>query len=340
MAWKVVLSFALPGLDFGEAAVAPLGAEVVKGVFRTEDELIKGAGDADAIIGIASIQPFNRRVLSSMPKCRIIAITGIGYENVEVEAATDLGIAVTNVPDYCLDEVSDHALSMMLALNRKLFQVSRAVKQDGLWTTDMKMRREILPPLQKVRGSTLGIVGFGNIGRALALKAKGLGMRVLAYDPFVYTTVMETMGVESVDLDTLTRESDFISVHANLTPENRHLFNYERFQKMRRTAYLINTSRGGLVDEGDLVRALKEKLIAGAGLDVNDPEPVSRDSPLFALDNVILTGHTAQFSSRSEADLWRRPIQEVVRALKGQFPNYVVNPHVKPKYLQKWAKKA
>jgi len=340
MAWKVVLSFALPGLDFGEAILAPLGAEVIKGVFRTEEDLVNGARDADAIIGISSIQPYNRRVLSSLPQCRIVAITGIGYENVDLEAATDLGIAVTNVPDYCLDEVSDHALALMLALNRKLFQLQRAVKEEGLWTADMKMRREVLPPMQKLRGSTLGIVGFGNIGRALALKARGLGMRVLAYDPFVLTPVMETMGVEAADLDTLLRESDFVSVHANLTPENRRLFNYERFQKMKRTAYFINTARGGLVDEADLVRALKEKLIAGAGLDVSDPEPVPRDSPLLQMDNVILTGHTAQFSNRSEAELWQRPMQEVVRALKGQWPRYVVNPEVKAKYLQKWGKKA
>ncbi len=341
MGFKVVNCFPLPEVDFGDELLDAFAATLVKGMWMTEEEIIAHAHDADAVIGGVSIQPFNRRLLTALPRCRVIAGIGIGYEKTDLEAATDLGMAVTNVPDYCLDEVSGLAITYMLALGHRLLQIDRAVRERRIvFTVDKRALNEIASPMFRMRDQTLGIVGFGKIGTVTALKARGLGMRVIAYDPYVLRPVMESRGVTPVDFETLLKESDFISLHTPLTSETSNLFGYEQFKAMKRTAYFINTARGGCVDQAGLIRALREGLIAGAGIDVTVDEPIAQENPLLTMTNVILTGHSAWYSVTSEADLYRRPMTQVVRALKGEFPAYTVNTDVKTKWMARWGKKA
>ncbi len=341
MGFKVANIFNLPEADFGDELLDPLGATLVKGMWRTEEEIIAHAHDADAIIGVVSIQPFNRRLLTALPRCRVIAGIGIGYDKTDLEAATELGIAVTNVPDYCLDEVSGLAITYMLALGHRLLQIDRAVRERRIvFTMDKKALDEIARPMFRMRDQTLGIVGLGKIGTVTALKARGLGMRVIAYDPYILRPVMESRGVTPVDFDTLLRESDFISIHIPLTSETRNMFGYEQFKTMKQTAYFINTARGGCVDQVGLIRALEEARIAGAGIDVTVDEPIAPDNPLLTLSNVILTGHSAWYSVTSEVDLNRRPMTQVVQALRGEYPLYTVNTDVKNTWMTRWSKRA
>jgi len=339
MSFKVVNVFRLPVLDFGDELLGPLGATLVNGMWMKEEEIVAQCRDADAVIGVVSIQPFNRSLMSALPRCRVIAGIGIGYDKTDVEAATELGIAVTNVPDYCLDEVSGLAVGMVLALGHRLLQIDRVVREQRvLFTVDKKALDEIARPMFRMRDQTLGVVGVGKIGTVTALKARGLGMRVIAYDPYVLRPVMESRGVTPVDFDTLLGESDFISIHTPLTAETHNMFGYEQFRKMKRTAYFINTARGGCVDQPGLIRALQEGLIAGAGIDVTIDEPIAKDNPFLAMKNVILTGHTAWYSVTSEVDLYRRPMTQVVQALQGEFPAYTVNVDVKTKWMARWGK--
>jgi D-3-phosphoglycerate dehydrogenase len=337
MGLKVVNLFPIPGADFGDELLEPLNATLVNRMSMTEEEIIAHAHDADAIIGVVSIQPFTRRLLGALPKCRIIAGIGIGYDKTDVGAATELGIAVTNVPDYCLDEVSGLAVTFMLALGHRLLTIDRAVRERRIaFTMDKKALDEIACPMFRMRDQTLGIVGLGKIGTVTALKAQGQGMRVIAYDPYVLRPVMESRGVKPVDFDTLLRESDFVSIHTPLTSETSNMFGYEQFKKMKRTAYFINTARGGCVDQPGLIKALKEGLIAGAGIDVTVDEPIAPENPLLTMTNVILTGHSAWYSVTSEADVQRRPMTQVVQALKGEWPMYAVNPEGKTNWMARW----
>ena len=339
MGFKVVNIFALPGADFGDELLDSLDATLVKGMWKTEEEIIAHAHDADAIIGVVSIQPFNRRLLTALPRCRVIAGLGIGYDKTDLEAATELGIAVTNVPDYCLDEVSGLAITYMLALGHRLLQIDRAVRERRIvFTMDKKALDEIAFPMFRMQDQTLGIVGFGKIGTVTALKARGLGMRVIAYDPYVLRPVMESRGVKPVDFDTLLKESDFVTIHTPLTSETSNMFGYEQFKKMKRTAYFINTARGGCIDQPGLIRALKEGLIAGAGIDVTVDEPIAPENPLLTMPNVVLTGHSAWYSVTSEADLNRRPMTQVIQALRGELPLYTVNTDVKATWMTRWGK--
>jgi len=340
MSFKVANVFALPGADFGDELLDSFGTTLVKGMWKTEEEIIAHAHDADAIIGVVSIQPFNRRLLTALSRCRVIAGLGIGYDKTDLEAATELGIAVTNVPDYCLDEVSGLAITYMLALGHRLVQIDRAVRERRIaFTMDKKALDEIAFPMFRMQDQTLGIVGLGKIGTVTALKARGLGMRVIAYDPYVLRPVMESRGVKPIDFDTLLTESDFVTLHTPLTSETANMFGYEQFKKMKRTAYFINTARGGCVDQPGLIQALKEGLIAGAGIDVTVDEPIAPENPLLMMANVILTGHTAWYSITSEADLNRRPMTQVVQALRGELPDYTVNTDVKGRWMTKWGKK-
>lgn len=339
MGFKIVNVFPLPDTDFGYELLDPLGAVLVKAMSMTEEEIIAQAHDADAVIGVVSLQPFNRRLLGALPKCRIIAGIGIGYDKTDVEAASELGIAITNVPDYCLDEVSGLAISFMLALGHRLVTIDKAVKERRIvFTVDKKALTEVAYPMFRMRDQTLGIAGIGKIGTVTALKARGLGMRVIGYDPYVLKPVMESRGVEPVDFETLLRESDFVTIHTPLTSETSGMFGYEEFKKMKRTAYFINTARGGCVEQGGLIKALKEGLIAGAGIDVTVDEPMLPDNELLTLPNVILTGHSAWYSVTSEADLYRRPATQVVQALKGSWPTYAVNPEGKANWMARWGR--
>jgi len=343
MGFKVVNTVLVPGMNFGEDLLKPLGATLASGNWNTEDELIANAKDADGIICAGPSQPWTSRVLTALSRCRIISTLSIGYDKIHVETATKMGIAVTNLPDYCIDEVSSQAIAFIMALGRRIVRIDKAIRerQPRLSPPSREAVKEILYPMFRMRGQTLGIIGFGKIGTTVALKARGLGLRVIAYDPYVLGAVMLSHGVEPKDLDALLRESDFISINALLTDETRGMIGPEQFRKMKPTCYVINTARGEIIQQAALVEALKQGLIAGAGLDVTAREPIPADDPILTFPNVILSGHSAWYSTLSDSDteLWQKPMTQVVMALKGEWPTYAVNPEGKQTWLERWGKR-
>ena len=290
-------------------------------VLRGEDAIIAACRDADAVIN--SAQKLTPKAIESMTRCVVIARTGVGVDTVDVPTATRCGITVTNVPDFCFDEVSDTALSLILATARKVVQMNNLVK-GGTWN------RVLARPIHKLRGSTLGLVAFGNIARAVALKAEAFGFRIIAFDPYVKPETAAVHNVTLVDFDTLLRESDVISVHAPLNDATYHLIGEAELRKMKPSAFLVNTGRGPVVDGKALARALREGWIAGAGLDVMEKEPPDPDDPLLKLDNVVLTPHYASYTEEAYAEMRRKIVEGVAAALRGEFPRVVVNPEVKP----------
>jgi len=334
MAFKVVHTIAVPDMPIEEKIITGIGAQLVRGVFMTEDQIIQACKDADAIVCGATTQPFNRKVIENLPKCRIIANIGIGYDKLDVQAATDHTILATNVPDYCLEEVSDQAMALILALYRKLFPAA-AKSAEGKWLMFPEHSKTLMP-IFRLRGRTLGLLGLGRIGRAMVPKAKGFGMKVIAYDPYIPAKVATDMGVELVDKDILLAQSDYLSLHAPANPDGTPLMGAKEFKKMKPTAYLINTARGSLVDEKALIAALNAKQIAGAGLDVMHGEPPSTDNPLFKMPNVIISGHSGQLSVEATMELFRRPLQECARVLQGEWPGGLLNPQVKDKFVARF----
>jgi D-3-phosphoglycerate dehydrogenase len=344
MGFKVVNTFVDSGMTYGEDLLDPSEAALVNGRWSTEEDLIANAQDADAIICASPVQAWTTRVVAALSRCRIIATLSIGYDRIPLETATKMGIAVTNVPDYCIDEVSSQAISFMMALGRRLFPIDRALRerQPFLNPGNRKALAEVAYPIFRLRGQTLGIIGFGKIGTAVALKTKSLGLRVIAHDPYVFGAVMASHGVEPVDLDTLLHTSDFISVNAALTDETRGMIGPGQFRKMKSTCYLINTARAEIVQQSYLVEALEGGLIAGAGLDVTADEPIRPDNPLLRLSNVILTGHSAWYSieADSPSEYWHKPMSQVVMALKAEWPTYVVNPEVRKAWIERWCRES
>ncbi|MDY6834558.1 MAG: NAD(P)-dependent oxidoreductase [Chloroflexota bacterium] len=336
MTRKVSHVFYMPGFTTREDILSAMDVEVSKTFCQGEDQIIEAAADADAVITvpIRLLQPFPRRVIENLNKCQIIACVGIGYDSVDLAAATERGICVTNVPDYCLEEVSDYAMTLLLACAKKLYQVMPAVKA-GTWYFTLESRKS-LEPMPRLQGQTLGLVGFGNIARTLVPKAKAFGLRVIVHDPYVPAPWFRIHRVESVTLEQLLAESDYVSLHSALTPQNEKMLGMEQLKKMKPTACLINTARGGLVDEEALYTALKDKVIAAAGLDVLEPEPPMPDNPILKLDNVIVTGHAAQYSTQGEEEIWARPWEEVARMLRGEWPQGLVNPRVKDTFVTRW----
>lgn len=304
----------------------------------TEQEIITAAKDADAVIAQASFQAMTRKVLTSLKNCRLITSVGIGYENLDVAAATEFGIMAANVPDANIEDVSDHTMGLILSCTRRIVQLNDAVKK-GLWTSvaSPHMIGEIWPHLSRLRGQTLGLIAFGKIPRALAPKAKGFGLRIIVCDPYLSSDIVRKFEVEQVDMDQLLTESDIVSIHTPLTPETKHILGLKQLKKMKPTACLINTARGGVVDPKALYTALTKGYIAMAAFDVTEPEPLPTDSPLLKLDNFICTAHSAGLSPQSLTEMQRRPGDEIIRVIKGQWPVGLVNPEVKVKYRKKWA---
>jgi len=337
--FKVVLPLAMSGESekyprkFGE-----MGAAFAAQACASDDEFIAFAREAEAIITVGSIRPVPRKVMEGLEQCRLVSNTQIGYDSIDIEAATERGILVTNVPDYCTEEVSDHAMALLLACARKIVPLHEAARkgQWGLSASGVEIQTGIWPRMSRLQGQTLGLLGLGKVSRALVPKARGFQLRVIAYDPYVSPEIARQMGVELVDWQQLLRESDFLSIHAALTPETRHILSTEAFQGMKPTACLINTARGGFIDEAALYRALKDGEIAMACLDVTDPEPPGPKNPLLALDNVIITAHSAFFSPTSEAERWHRPVEEVGRVMRGEWPRALVNPQAREKYVARW----
>src|SRR5438445_7281838 len=288
--------------------------------FETEDEMIARTRDADALV--VSSAPVTRGVMSALEGLKVVVRTGVGYDVIDVPAATELGVIVVNIPDLWIREVANHALALLLAWNRGIVAMDRQVHA-GVWSGRVPGGR-----IGSLHGETVGIVGLGNIGSAFARRVAALETKVVACDPYVDDQRFAALGVERVTLETLAERADYVSVHTLLNAETRYLIGEAFFRRMKPTAILINTSRGPVVDEKALARALQEKRLAGAGLDVWEQEPVAPDNPLLTMDTVIATPHAAYFSSPAVAQVPRRCGEEVARVLTGQRPLNVVNPEV------------
>lgn len=320
MAYKVVITdYVFPDLEIERKELAKIDATLVECAATDEESIIKEAKDADAVL--VCYAELTDRIVSSLDKCRVISRYGIGVNNIDVPVATEKGIAVTFVPDYCVEEVSDHALTLILACTRKLCQLNSTVK-NGTW--DYKGQR----PIYRLRGRTLGLVGFGKIPRRLAEKVQAFGFELLAYDPYANRDSVAKTGVTLVELNELLAESDIISVHAPLTEETNGMLGYEQFKMMKKAPVVVNTARGPLVKQADLLRALQEGLVSSAGLDVLESEDFDPNNPLVALDNVVLTPHVAFYSEESLKELQFRAVEGVVKVLTGEEPRACLNPEV------------
>lgn len=303
-------------LELERKVLDEINPEFVVAHCTTENEVIEAARDADGIIN--QYVPITRRVIESLKRCKVIARYGIGVDNIDIKAATDYGIIVANLPGYCVDEVSSHAVALLLACVRKVTLLDNLVKQKK-W--DLTLARPIL----RTRGRILGLFGLGKIGRAVAEKASKFGFKIIAYDPYVVKVDRE---IELVKFSQLLSDSDFISIHVPLTRETRHAFAENELRAMKKTAYLINTARGSIIDEKALYKALKDKWIAGAALDVMEKEPPDWENPLLRLDNLIITPHISFYSEESYVELKTKTAEAVLSVLKGRLPRAMVNPQV------------
>lgn len=314
---KVLIAYAghkevtieLPILEAG-------GADVVAAEDITSAEAIANFATADALM--VTIHVVDATIMDQMPNCKIICRIGTGMDAIDIAAATERGIWVTNVPDYSIDEVSTHAIALLLAQVRNLFR-HRELAQHGTW------RYQTERPIRRLAGQTLGVLGIGRIGAASAKKGLGLGLQVIAHDPYVSDERFADVGARKVDLDTLLRESDLLTLHVPLNDETRRIINAESLAKMKPTAFLANTARGDVVDIDALVVAVRNGVIAGAGIDVLPTEPPPPDHPVLHEDGIIVTPHIAWASNEAGHDVRERGSQEVVRVIQGGKPRYPWN---------------
>lgn len=304
-----------PSLDPARAALARLDPELRMASSSSPADILAVARDADAVL--VTYARLDGDLIGALARCRVIGRFGLGVDNIDLAAARGRSITVTYVPDYCIHEVSDHAMTLLLALVRKI-PFSNALVQGGRW------EMPAVVPIRRLAGRTLGLVGFGNIPRALAPKARAFGLKVVSHDPHVPAEAMQAAGVQGVGFDQLLAISDFISVHAPLLPETRGLLGTAAFARMKRGALLVNTARGPLIDESALIDALDSGQLAGAALDVVAVEPPANDSKLLGRPNLILTPHTAFYSVEALEELQTKCASDVARVLSGETPVYPV----------------
>lgn len=308
----VITDFEYPNVDQETQIITEAGAQLDALHLKSTEEIIEAVQDADAVI--VQYANITKEIIDRMQHCKMIIKYGIGVNNIDSDAATAKGIYVCNVPDYGVDEVSNHAIAMLMALAKKLPTVTRVMREGG-WGYACSV------PLFRLAGSTLGLVGLGRIPSLVARKMSGFDLgRILAFDPYMTPEEAKKRGAELVDFETLCKESDFISVHCPLTPDTTGLFNEKAFRLMKKTAFLINTARGPVIREKDLVAALKAGEIAGVGLDVYENEPLAADHELRKMDNAIVTPHCAWYSEQAISTLQRKVAEEVVNVLKGNVP--------------------
>ena len=281
---------------------------------KSEDEVIEQCAGAAGIL--SQYAPIKARAIASLPGLKVLSRYGVGVDNLDLEAASRAGVAVCNVPDYCQDDVSTHAFALLLDLVRKVTRLAVDTASEG-W--DFRIAGSV----PRTEGKTLGLLGFGAIGRMVARKALGFNMKILAYDPYIKSTEMD---VTLVGLDELLSQSDFLSIHAPLTAETEKVINAESISRMKDGAYLVNTSRGALVDEKALADALKSGKLAGAGLDVLTSEPPEKDNPLLGLENIVVTPHSSFFSNESFDELKEKAARNMVEVLSGKQVSYLLNP--------------
>ncbi|MGD9049876.1 MAG: C-terminal binding protein [Anaerolineae bacterium] len=307
--------------DWVAEELARHGIKWNAGQHRTPEAVLEAARDSDVLM-LQSVRPLlGRAVIQELENCRCIARLGIGYDNVDLDAATERGILVCNAPTYCIDDVADHALALLMAGVRHIPRQDRWIRT-GRWD------RAWARPARRMKGCTMGFIAFGRIARALAERVSGFGMTLLAYDPYLDAETAARHGAEKVELDELLSRADFVSVHCPLTDETHHLLSAREFDLMKEGIFLVNTSRGPVIDEGALVDALRSGKVFAAGLDVFEQEPLPLDSPLLGFDNVILTPHVGANSEESVADLYRTGVQVTLDVYQGYWPPGIVNPEV------------
>ena len=310
--------------------LANIGAEIVE-VSGSEDDLVRAAVDADAIYGKGRPR-ITAKVIQAGKKLKVVSLGSVGVDTVDVDAATALGIPVTNVPDTFIEEVADHAMTLILASWRRLVVQDQMVRK-GDWAK----ARPMLYQFPRLMGMTLGFISFGHVARAVAKRAQPFGFQMLAYDPYIEELVMSGHGVQPVGYDELLQRSDIVSMHAPGTKDAHHMMKEQHFRKMKKTALFVNTGRGATVDESAMIKALQEGWIAGAGLDVLETEPVGHNNPLLGMDNVILTAHVASASNRFDTARKRRVGAELALVLSGKWPRACVTPMVLEKSkLLRW----
>ena len=327
--FKVVyLDKLLPLTHYETDILEAVGAKVEQIPCTTAEELRVAAADADAVMTIAV--KLNREAIGVLQNCKVIGRYGVGLDNIDIEAATEKGIVVTYVPVYCQEEVAVLALTLMLACERRLLIADRTVKS-GNWKSAVAAVNGARSP----KGKTFGLVGFGSIARQVVPLVKPLGVRVIAYDPYINLDFCKELGVQSVELDELLKTSDYVSLHVPLLPSTLHMISREQLDMMKNGSILINTGRGALIDQKALYEALKDKKIAAAGIDVLETEPPDPADPIFTLDNVITSGHIAAATSEALVRLRQKVAQGVSDVLSGKWPEVLGNPDIKNKLTLK-----
>lgn len=299
-----------------KAEFGQIGAELILAQVQEEKDVMRVCKDADGLVNQYTL--LTRKVLENLPKCKVVSRYGVGVDSVDLKAATDLGIIVANVPDYCIDEVANQTISMILTLIRKTAFFDQKVKS-GEWDFHSGI------PIYRTRGKTLGLIGCGKIGLEVGKRMSSFGVKVITFDPYLDKV---SGGIELKDFDTVLKESDFISIHCPLNESTRHLIGEREFKKMMKKPLLINTSRGPIVDEKALLQALEEGLLSGAGLDVLEKEPPDSQSPLLKMETVVLSPHVGFYSVESISELKRRTAKNVADVLMGKWPGSVVNREV------------
>ena len=309
----LVTDYAWPTLDIEKSILGDI-AEIIAAPDTKSDTLRKLVPNIDVIMFNWAEVPEN--ILHEAKQCIQLSRFGVGIDNIPVKLATELGILVTNIPDYCVDEVTDQAMALILSLNRQILYFSKQTKIN------------LNSPVSRLRNQTLGLLGFGRQGTLMAKKARSFGMNVITFDPFIPDNVLKTEKVHRVEFDELLANSDFLSIHTPLNEDTKGLLGLSEFKKMKKSSYVVNVARGGIIQTNAITQALKENIIAGAGLDVTEPEPLPDNHPLRTLKNAILTPHTAFFSQESLQELSRRTAQQVKDTLEGKLPENLRNPEV------------
>lgn len=305
-----------------EALDAPDVEVHLRGPCSTPAQVLEAVRDAD--VGLCGREPYTEEVFASAPKLKMVIRYGVGVDTIDLDAATKHGVVIGYLPDFCIREVANHALVLLLNCAKKVPQLDRCIRTEG-WGS-----KSILTPMGSIHDETAGLIAFGNIAQALADRLKVLQMRVIAYDPFVPQMTLEHAGVERVSLDELAQQSDYVSCHLPLNDHTRGILDADFFAQIKPTAYFVNTSRGAVVKEADLIAALNEGRIAGAGLDVFESEPISADHPFCGMENVVLTPHTASYSDKTMEVQRRRIGQDALAVCRGGLPDFVANPTVLP----------
>ncbi len=311
-------------------ALDPIGATILEIPAQTDAEFAEAARNADAII--APGRRITAEIIEGLDRCVVIGLSSVGADTVDVAAATRKGIVVTNVPDVFVEEVADHTMALLLSAARRLKLMAQLMRE-GNW----REARPVFNDVPRLWGQTVGLISFGNIARAVARRCQPFGLHVIAFDPFVSELTMTAEGVEPVGFMEMLERSDFVSMHAPLNEETRHLMTVEHFAAMKRSAIFVNNGRGPTVDEEALIQALDTGEIAGAALDVFEKEPTTAENPLLHMDNVIVTPHVASATARMMPETRRRTGREIATALLGGWPRSAVNPEVLPNtQLSRW----